>query len=111
MTSTQSTHFFEKVYTIVAQIPTGSVTTYGQIARLIGSPRAARQVGYAMRAAPSERRLPCHRVVNRLGELAPTHVFEDKRIQQKLLEDEGITFLLNGNIDLKKHFWFGLYGE
>ncbi|MGL5437462.1 MAG: MGMT family protein [Lachnospiraceae bacterium] len=107
MTITQSNNFFEKVYAIVQQIPSGTVTTYGQIARLIGSPRAARQVGYAMRAAPANRGLPCHRVVNRLGELAPTHVFEDKRIQRKLLEDEGITFLPNGKINLPRHFWHG----
>lgn len=106
MSARQSTNFFEKVYDIVAQIPSGKVTTYGQIARMIGSPRAAKQVGFAMRAAGG-RNLPCHRVVNRLGELAPEHVFDDKRIQRRILEDEGITFLLNGRIDLDKHFWGG----
>lgn len=102
-----SSGFFEKVYDIVQKIPAGSIATYGQIARMAGSPRAARQVGYAMRSAPKERNLPCHRVVNRLGELAPEHAFGDKRIQRKMLLDEGITFLSDGRIDLDQHFWNG----
>lgn len=100
-------HFFESVYEIVAKIPSGCVATYGQIAMMAGSPRAARQVGYAMSCAKESRNLPCHRVVNRLGELAPDHVFGDKSYQRMLLEKEGITFLDDGTIDLKKHLWSG----
>lgn len=107
-TSTTSNGFFNKIYAIVARIPAGTVATYGQVARMAGSPRAARQVGYAMSSAPQGRNLPCHRVVNRLGELAPEHAFGDKRIQRKMLEDEGITFLKDGRIDLEKYFWNGL---
>lgn len=99
---------FETIYSIVARIPAGRVATYGQVARMAGSPRAARQVGYAMSASPQGRDLPCHRVVNRLGELAPNHVFGDQRIQRRMLEEEGITFLDDGRIDLDKHYWNGL---
>lgn len=97
--------FFETIYDIVAQIPAGYVCTYGQIAMLAGRPRAARQVGMAMRTAPENRNLPCHRVVNRLGELAPEHAFGAKEIQRMLLEAEGVTFLPDGRICLEKHLY------
>ncbi|MDL2275462.1 methylated-DNA--[protein]-cysteine S-methyltransferase [Desulfosarcina sp. OttesenSCG-928-G10] len=99
--------FYQRIYAIVAQIPAGMVVTYGQIALLAGRPLAARQVGYAMSAVPADHPFPCHRVVNRLGELAPDHVFGDKRFQRMLLEKEGVTFLPDGRIDLKKHLWVG----
>ena len=97
--------FFSRVYDIVAQIPAGKVATYGQIARMAGEKRWARQVGYAMAAAPAERKLPCHRVVNQLGELAPEHVFGDPEFQRCMLENEGVNFQLNGRIDMKRHLW------
>ena len=96
--------FFERVYQIVAQIPSGKVITYGQIAFLLGSPHAARVVGYAMAAAPEWRGLPCHRVVNRRGELSREDIF-GPGVQRGLLEREGIAFLPNGRIDLKKCIW------
>lgn len=99
-------NFFDRVYEVVAQIPLGCVSTYGQIAMLAGSPRAARQVGYALHTAPDD--LPCHRVVNRLGELAPQHVFGDCAFQRQLLLQENITFLPNGRVDMKKHLWKNL---
>ena len=61
--------FDAEVYSVVAQIPAGRVTTYGQIARLIGMPGYARRVGHALAAAPAG--LPCHRVVNSAGRTAP----------------------------------------
>lgn len=97
--------FFQKVYDIVEQIPAGCVATYGQIALLAGSPRAARQVGYAVSHSPQDRNLPCHRVVNRYGDLAPNHVFGSQQYQKGLLLDEGISFLPDGKIDLKQHIW------
>lgn len=97
--------FFERVYEIVAQIPRGCVVTYGQIALMAGSPYASRVVGYAMSRAPSGRQLPCHRVVNRVGELASEAVFGGKAVQRALLEAEGITFLPDGRINLKQHLW------
>lgn len=99
--------FFAKIYDIVAKIPAGYVATYGQIAFLAGHPRAARQVGYAMRAAPAERNLPCHRVVNRFGEMAPEHVFGDRAIQRMLLEGEGVVFAEDGRINFEISQWDG----
>lgn len=95
--------FFDKVYDIVSCIPKGEILTYGQIAMMLGSPKSARIVGYAMNAAPEDRNLPCHRVVNRFGQMAPGNIFGGADRQRKKLEEEGITFLDNGCIDMKKH--------
>ena len=102
---TEQTRFFEKVYDIVSRIPEGQVATYGQIALIMGSPHSSRIVGYAMNKAPSDQNLPCHRVVNREGKLAPDYVFGGQEIQRGMLEKEGITFLENGCIDMEKHMW------
>jgi methylated-DNA-protein-cysteine methyltransferase related protein len=101
------TDFFQRVYKIVAQVPKGKVATYGQIARLLGEPRSARVVGWAMKAAPESLHLPCHRVVNRLGELAPNYAFGSSDVQRGLLVSEGITFNEDGRINMKKHLWDG----
>lgn len=97
--------FRERVYKIVAQIPEGRVATYGQIAALCGNPLAARAVGMIMRNTPEYLNIPCHRVVNQSGRLAPDHVFGGKRIQRVLLIEEGIPFKGNGCIDMKKCLW------
>lgn len=97
--------FFQRVYLIVSKIPEGKVATYGQIAKLLGEPRSARIVGWAMKAAPYELHLPCHRVVNRLGELAPEYAFGSKQLQKDILKAEGITFNKDGSINLKRHLW------
>lgn len=97
--------FFERVYDIVAKIPEGQVATYGQIALMLGNPYASRIVGYAMNKAPSERNLPCHRVVNREGRMAPGGIFGGQEVQRLRLEKEGITFLENGCINMEKHLW------
>jgi len=96
--------FYKKVYAIVARIPVGFVTTYGNIARAAGHPNYARRVGYAMNAAPDNIDLPCHRVINRLGEMCAGDVFGGN--QRTLLEDEGVIFLSSGRVDMKKHLWF-----
>jgi methylated-DNA-protein-cysteine methyltransferase-like protein len=98
------TRFFAKVYAIVSGIPEGKVATYGQIALMAGNPYASRMVGYAMSRAPSNK-LPCHRVVNRDGRMAPGHVFGGQDIQRSMLEREGITFRPNGCINMEKHLW------
>lgn len=98
-------NFFQKVYDIVSRIPEGRVATYGQIAFLAGSPYASRVVGYAMSRARPEQNLPCHRVVNRQGSMAPGDAFGGQEVQRAMLEKEGITFLENGCIDMKKHLW------
>lgn len=97
--------FFEKVYTIVSQIPEGKVVTYGQIAFMLGSPQASRIVGYAMHSAPPDKKLPCHRVVNKQGSMAPGDIFCGQEVQRSRLEKEGITFKANGCIDMEKHLW------
>lgn len=97
--------FFQEVYEIVAKIPRGKVATYGQIAALLGNPRSARTVGWAMWEAPPGLGLPCHRVVNRLGAMAPSHVFGGEGIQRAMLEEEGVTFKADGCVDLEKHLW------
>lgn len=96
---------YDRIYEIVAEIPVGKVATYGQIAWMAGNPRAPRIVGYAMRKAPRELNLPCHRVVNRLGEPAPDHVFGGAEIQRAQLEEEGVIFLKNGRIDMEQSQW------
>ena len=92
--------FYEVIYSIVKEIPVGYVTTYGQIAYLAGQPQYARMVGRALFHAPKERHLPCHRVVNHAGRLAPN--FPDQRA---LLTEEGVAFRDNGCVDMKKHQW------
>lgn len=62
-----------------AQIPTGKVATYGQIAEMVGDVLAAREVGHIMSCVPAELKLPCHRVVNRTGVLAPEYAFGGPR--------------------------------
>lgn len=95
----------ERVYQLVAQIPRGKVATYGQLALLAGSPRASRIVGAAMYRAPAG--LPCHRVLYRDGTLCCDEAFGGKEIQRQLLEAEGVDFLPDGRVDLKRCLWPG----
>ena len=95
----------ERVYQLVAQIPKGKVATYGQLALLAGSPRASRIVGAAMFRAPAG--LPCHRVLYRDGTLCCDEAFGGKEIQRQLLEAEGVPFLPDGRVDLKRCLWSG----
>lgn len=94
--------FFERVYEIVARIPHGQVASYGQIAWMLGCPRAARQVGWAMRACPDG--LPWQRVVRNNGEIAGGGYAE---VRRALLEGEGVAFLPDGRIDMEKCRWRG----
>ena len=96
---------FQEVYRIVEQIPRGRVTTYGQIARMLGNPRLSRIVGCALNAAPDA--LPCHRVVNRLGGLSDAFSPLGKESQRLLLEMEGVPFRLDGGVDLTACMWYG----
>ena len=96
---------FVKIYDIVSQIPVGKVATYGQIAVLAGMPKGARVVGWAMRAVPEEWVLPCHRVVNKAGNMAPEYAFGGQEVQRNLLESEGVTFSINGLINMAENLW------
>ncbi|MBR0385958.1 MAG: methylated-DNA--[Erysipelotrichaceae bacterium] len=88
------------VLSLVAEIPYGKVASYGQIARLIGRPKNSRLVGKILSMAEYYGRYPCHRVVNHAGRTAPG--FTEQK--QRLLE-EGVSFLKNGCVDMKKHQW------
>jgi len=97
--------FFERVWGVAAKVPRGKVTTYGAIARALGSPGAARTVGWAMRAVPAGSRLPCHRVVNAAGDMSPEEAFGGRDVQRSLLESEGVAFDIRGHVDMKRHLW------
>jgi len=104
-------HFFEKVYEIVRLIPAGRVTSYGAIARCIGSPGSSRMVGWAMNASHSEGSgIPAHRVVNRLGMLTGKMHFRHPDLMQELLESEGI-LVENDRIVNFEHFFWDPYKE
>ncbi len=94
--------FFQRVYDLVATIPRGKVMTYGQIARMLGGLYSGCTVGFAMRAAPGERNLPCHRVVNKQGEMAPGYCFGGADNQRRMLRKEGVKFRPDGNIDMER---------
>ncbi len=103
----RSINFFEKVYIAVKQIPKGKVATYGQIACAAGSPKAARQVGFALHVNPEPFTIPCHRVVNRFGGLAPAFAFGGQDVQAQLLKEEGVEVDENYTIDLNKYLYQG----
>ena len=80
--------FFESVYAVVKRIPEGKVLTYGDVARAVGAPRCARQVGWALHSNPQPGVIPCHRVVFGDGRLADGFAFGGKEVQKALLEAE-----------------------
>jgi methylated-DNA-protein-cysteine methyltransferase-like protein len=96
--------FFERVFKIVEQIPAGKVTTYGTIARILGIKSSARMVGWALNSKRGSLDLPCHRVVNRNGELTGKLHFATPTLMRELLESEGIQFIGDA-VDLKLHLW------
>lgn len=98
-------NFFERVYEVARQIPYGKVTSYGAIAKALGTARSARMVGWAMNACHNMEDVPAHRVVNRKGLLTGKHHFDGTNLMQQLLESEGIVIENNQIIDLEKHFW------
>jgi methylated-DNA-protein-cysteine methyltransferase-like protein len=98
-------NFFQKVYIMVKKVPRGKVATYGQIARLCGSPHASRAVGYALHVNPEPGIIPCHRIVNRFGGLASAFAFGGQVVQKRLLEKEGIKVDVNYIVDLNKFKW------
>lgn len=95
--------FPQRVWQIVASIPEGKVTTYGEIARLAGSPRAARQVGGVLKRLPEGSTLPWHRVVNSQGTISLTG--PDLQRQRQALLSEGVQVSGAGKISLRKYRW------
>jgi methylated-DNA-protein-cysteine methyltransferase-like protein len=98
--------FFEKVHVLVRHIPPGRVASYGQIARLLGQPHAARTVGWALRAVTQESGIPWYRVLNAAGRSSLSA--EGAAEQKRLLEAEGVVVGSNGRVDLKRFGWEGL---
>jgi methylated-DNA-protein-cysteine methyltransferase-like protein len=99
--------FFSQVYEVVKLIPPGRVTSYGAIAAYLGSPGAARMVGWAMNASHSHSEyVPAHRVVNRNGLLTGKHHFDSPNVMRELLENEGLLFDEDDQIiNFQERFW------
>jgi methylated-DNA-protein-cysteine methyltransferase-like protein len=97
--------FFELVFEVVRQIPEGRVTSYGAIAKYLGSARSSRMVGWAMNASHKTGNVPAHRVVNRNGLLSGKMHFADPDEMQIRLEKEGVRIKNDQIIDFKDHFW------
>jgi methylated-DNA-protein-cysteine methyltransferase-like protein len=101
-------NYFARVYEVVRRIPPGRVTTYGHIAAYLGLRSGARMVGWALNALKNEGdwfSLPAHRVVNRRGELTGRMHFGGYHVMEDLLRAEGVTFLEDGRVDLRRHLW------
>ena len=94
--------FFQRVYGIVEKIPFGKTISYGEIARLLGQPRGAHVVGWAMRRCPEH--LPWQRVIMADGSIAGGGHAETRRA---LLESEGVPFLPDGRVDVEASRWLG----
>jgi methylated-DNA-protein-cysteine methyltransferase-like protein len=98
--------FFSRVYDVTKHVPYGRVTSYGAIARFLGSGRSARMVGWALNASHSGSGfIPAHRVVNRKGFLTGKHHFGNSTTMQQLLENEGITVENDMVQDFREKFW------
>ena len=93
---------FEKIYEVVKEIPKGYVATYGQVATLAGNPRWSRVVGYALHVNPDPDNIPCYRVVTKDGRLSPAFAFGGENRQRTLLEADGVGFLPDGRVDMKR---------
>lgn len=98
--------FFQNVYEVARLIPKGRVTSYGAIAKYLGSGRSARLVGYAMNDSHRQKpRVPAHRVINRNGLLTGRHHFNPPELMQELLEKEGVKVKNNVVLNFEAVFW------
>lgn len=96
--------FFEKVYSLLRTVPKGKVVTYGQLAKMAGSPKAARAVGMCMKTNPDAPATPCHRVVASDGSLHGYSAGEGIPTKKKMLLEEGVVFK-GSNVDLSVSQW------
>ena len=109
--------FSDKVYDTVRRIPRGKVASYGLVARLIGAPRKARFVGYAMHDNPepwdtqTQTGIPCHRVVFKDGRICEGYAFGGPDVQQALLEEEGVIFADGSHVDMGTCLWDGFSSD
>jgi methylated-DNA-protein-cysteine methyltransferase related protein len=108
-----SMSFFAQVYLIVRQIPRGKVAAYGQIAGMLGHPRAGRTVGWALSSLSAEQaaQVPWQRVINHAGRISLSRADVPASLQRHLLEEEGIAFDADDRIDLIRFGWHGLPWE
>lgn len=95
----------DQIYRVVSRIPKGQVATYGQIAAVLGYPRHARQIGYALAALDDDQAVPWQRVINARGEISERSRPGYTELQRILLEDEGVAFDHRGRIDLDRFQW------
>ena len=99
--------FFDKVFNIVKQIPKGRISTYGIIAKHIGSPKAARMVGWALNKSYAKKEfVPAHRVVNRKGLLTGKNYFANQNTMREMLESEGIIIINDQIQHFKELLWY-----
>lgn len=97
--------FKQEVYKLVTKIPKGKVLTYGQVAQKLGKPRWGRQVGWVLHQNKPDSRVPCHRVVDRTGRLAPNFAFDGWKEQKRRLLTEGVKFRDNTHVNLENCLW------
>ncbi|MCA9964885.1 MAG: MGMT family protein [Anaerolineales bacterium] len=106
-------NFYEQVYAVVRRIPPGKVTSYGRVAQMLGRPRAARAVGYALSALkdvePSQRDVPWQRVINSQGRISIVSRDNTPNHQAELLRAEGVAVSDALKIDLAQFLWEGLH--
>lgn len=107
MSSARLPSFYDAVYHVVRQIPRGSVFTYGRVAAALGSPRAARAVGYALFHLPEGSDVPWQRVINAAGRISLRGHVGRPLLQVQLLKDEGVPFLDEERVDLPSCLWIG----
>lgn len=105
---TMEPSFFDQTYRVVCQIPSGRVASYGQVAALLGHPRAARTVGWALASLSNEQAevVPWHRVLNRAGVISLPRRYAE--LQRGLLEEEGVEFDAGGRVDMRRYGWRGM---
>ena len=101
---TKDHNFFEDVFEVVKLIPKGRITSYGAIAKYLGTKMSARMVGWAMNAA-HDQKIAAHRVVNSKGLLTGKHHFKTPSAMQRALEKEGIKVTRDKVVDFEKRFW------
>ena len=92
----------KRIYEAVKKIPKGRVATYAQVAEMAGNKKMSRAVGNALHKNPDSEHIPCFRVVNSKGELAPAFAFGGEDEQRKRLEEDGVE-VKDGKVDLKKY--------
>ena len=96
---------YQLIYDVVRQIPKGKVASYGQVAALSGNPRWSRVVGYALHVNPGPSGIPCYRVVTKDGRISDAFAFGGGNEQIALLKADGIEFVDDTHVDMKRFQW------